>query len=108
MIKKQEEKLKNIKLPIILKDFFTNIDEILDNSNLAICRAGAGTIVDLINFKLPSILIPLPSSKDNHQFFNAKILAKHDLAIIIDQNIDDLDKAKNHIYETYNNSKKYS
>ncbi len=106
LIKKQKEKLRNIKLPIILKDFFTNIDEILDNANLAICRAGAGTIVDLINFKLPSILIPLPSSKDNHQFFNAKILAKHDLAIIIDQNSNDLDKAKRHIYETYNNSKK--
>jgi len=104
--RKQEEKLRNIKSPIILKDFFINIDEILANANLAICRAGAGTIVDLINFKLPSILIPLPSSKDNHQFFNAKILAKHDLAIIIDQNNDDLDRAKRHIYETYSNAKK--
>ncbi len=106
LIKKQEEKLRNIKSPIILKDFFINIDEILANTNLAICRAGAGTIIDLINFKLPSILIPLPSSKDNHQFFNAKILAKHDLAIIIDQNNDDLDRAKRHIYETYSNAKK--
>ncbi len=106
LIKKQEEKLRNIKSPIILKDFFINIDEILANTNLAICRAGAGTIIDLINFKLPSILIPLPSSKDNHQFLNAKILAKHDLAIIIDQNNDDLDRAKRHIYETYSNAKK--
>ena len=106
LIKKQKEKLRNINSPIILKDFFVNIDEILANANLAICRAGAGTIVDLINFKLPSILIPLPSSKDNHQFFNAKILAKHDLAIIIDQNNDDLDRAKRHIYETYNNANK--
>ncbi len=106
LIKKQEEKLRNIKSPIILKDFFINIEEILANANLAICRAGAGTIVDLINFKLPSILIPLPSSKDNHQFFNAKILAKHDLAIIIDQNDDDLDRAKRHIYEIYSNAKK--
>ena len=105
LIKKQEEKLRNIKSPIILKDFFINIDEILANTNLAICRAGAGTIVDLINFKLPSILIPLPSSKDNHQFFNAKILAKHDLAIIIDQNNNDLEKAKKHIYELYSNPK---
>ncbi len=106
LIKKQEEKLRNIKSPIILKDFFINIDEILANANLVICRAGAGTIVDLINFKLPSILIPLPSSKDNHQFFNAEILAKDDLAIIIDQNNDDLDRAKRHIYETYSNAKK--
>ncbi len=106
LIKKQEEKLRNIKSTIILKDFFINVDEILGNANLAICRAGAGTIVDLINYKLPSIIIPLPSSKDNHQFFNAKILAKHDLAIIIDQNNDDLDKAKRHIYEIYSNAKK--
>jgi len=106
LIKKYEEELRNIKLPIIMKDFFVNVDEILANTNLAICRAGAGTIVDLINFKLPSILIPLPSSKDNHQFFNAEILAKHDLAIIIDQNNDDLEKAKRHIYETYSNPKK--
>ena len=105
-LKKYEAELQNIKSPIILKDFFINVDEILANSNLAICRAGAGTIVDLINFKLPSILIPLPSSKDNHQFFNAEILAKHDLAIIFDQNNDDLDKAKRHIYETYSNESK--
>ena len=97
LIKKNEEEFQNIKSPIILKDFFLNIDEILANSNLAICRSGAGTIADLINFRLPSILIPLPSSKDNHQFFNASILAENDLAIIIDQNNDDLEKAKRHI-----------
>ncbi len=106
LLKKQEEKLRNIKSSIILKDFFTNVDEILVDANLAICRAGAGTIVDLINFKIPSILIPLPSSKDNHQLFNAKILAKHDLAIIIDQKNNNLEKAKRHIYETYSNPKK--
>ena len=57
LIKKYEAELQNIKSQIILKDFFINVDEILANSNLAICRAGAGTIVDLINFNLPSILI---------------------------------------------------
>jgi len=106
LIKKHKEELGDIKSLIILKDFFINVDEVLANSNLAICRAGAGTIVDLINFKLPSILIPLPSSKDNHQFFNAEILAKHDLAIIIDQNNGDLDKAKRYIYEAYSNANK--
>jgi len=106
LIKKHEEELRNIKSPIIYSDFFINVDEILANANLAICRAGAGTIVDLINFKLPSILIPLPSSKDNHQFFNAEIIAKHDLALIIDQNNEDIEKAKRYIYEIYSNPKK--
>ena len=43
----------------------------LEKTSLAISRAGAGTINDLINFKIPSILIPLPNSKDNHQYYNA-------------------------------------
>ena len=106
MIKKTEEELKNINSSIILKDFFINIDEILLNTNLAICRSGAGTIIDLINFRLPSVLIPLPSSKDNHQFFNASILEKHNLATIIDQKNNDLNKAKKYIYEIFANPKK--
>ncbi len=106
IIKKARFELKNIKSRIIISEFFTNIDEILSNVNLSISRSGAGTIVDLINFKIPSILIPLPNSKDNHQYYNALILAQHNLAIIIDQNNDDIDFVKKNIYENYNNLNK--
>lgn len=40
-------------------------------SHLVIARSGALTITELIQFKLPAILVPLPNSADNHQFYNA-------------------------------------
>ena len=47
---------------------------------------------DLINFKIPAIIYPLPSAKDNHQYENARILSEIDCAIIIDKNKIDFDK----------------
>ena len=65
---------------------------ILNQTNIALCRAGAGTINDLINFKIPAIISPLPSAKDNHQYENAKILSDIDCGIIINKNNMDIDK----------------
>ena len=96
-------KLKNIQSEVTIKEYYSNIDEIFEISSLIISRSGAGTINDLINHQLPSILIPLPSAKDNHQFFNASLLAKHQLSIIIHQKNNELNKAKNYIYDIYNN-----
>jgi UDP-N-acetylglucosamine--N-acetylmuramyl-(pentapeptide) pyrophosphoryl-undecaprenol N-acetylglucosamine transferase len=42
---------------------------------VVLCRAGAMTVSELILSAKPSILIPLPHAIDNHQFYNAKILA---------------------------------
>ena len=41
-------------------------------ADLAITRSGASTISELIFFNVPFLAIPLPKSKDNHQFYNAK------------------------------------
>lgn len=106
MIKKISNNLKNIKFEIVIKDYFQNIDDILKISSLAISRSGAGSISDLINYKIPAILIPLPSSKDNHQYSNALIMKNHELAIIIDQNSGDISDAKKYIYKIYNNKQK--
>ena len=98
--------MSNFKSKIIIKDFFYNIDDILQNTSLAISRAGAGSITDLINHNIPSILIPLPNAKDNHQFYNASIMAKEDVSIIINQKKDEIIKAKEFIYEIYQNPSK--
>ncbi len=41
-------------------------------SQLALCRAGAGTIAELKQVGLPAILVPYPYAADNHQDYNAK------------------------------------
>ena len=105
MVNKVKNNLKEIKSNVIVKNYFYNIDEILNKTSIAISRSGAGSISDLINFKIPSILIPLPSSKDNHQFFNASIMVNYGVAIILDQNKGQLNKAKEFIYEIYKNTR---
>ena len=97
--------LIHIRSELIIKDYFTNIDEILNKTSIAISRAGAGSLNDFINYNIPSILIPLPTAKDNHQYFNASILEKENVAIILDQSKNEIEKAKNYIYGFYKNLK---
>ncbi|RUA06722.1 MAG: undecaprenyldiphospho-muramoylpentapeptide beta-N-acetylglucosaminyltransferase [Gammaproteobacteria bacterium] len=54
-------------------------------ADVVLCRAGAMTVSELMLAAKPSILIPLPHAIDNHQFYNAKILADHRAGILIEQ-----------------------
>lgn len=54
-------------------------------ADIVLCRAGAMTISELMLSATPSILIPLPHAIDNHQFYNAKILADSNAGILIEQ-----------------------
>lgn len=54
-------------------------------ADVVLCRAGAMTISELMLSATPSILIPLPHAIDNHQFYNAKILADNGAGILIEQ-----------------------
>ncbi len=52
-------------------------------ADLIISRAGANTIAELALTDVPAILIPYPYAVGNHQYFNAKFLADHGRAILI-------------------------
>jgi UDP-N-acetylglucosamine--N-acetylmuramyl-(pentapeptide) pyrophosphoryl-undecaprenol N-acetylglucosamine transferase len=54
-----------------LFDFNENISNFMSRSNICLTRAGASTLAELIFLNLPCVAIPLPTSKDNHQFENA-------------------------------------
>lgn len=41
-------------------------------ADAVICRAGASTLSELIEFELPAVLIPYPQAADNHQEANAR------------------------------------
>ena len=59
---------------------------ILNIADIAITRAGAGTIHDLIKHNIPSILFPLPHSTNNHQLKNAEYLVDKKCAFIMHEN----------------------
>ena len=84
--KEIEDLLKNNGYNFKIQNFYNNFDDILNQTDIALCRSGAGTINDLINYKIPAIICPLPSAKDNHQYENAKMLSMIKCAIIINKN----------------------
>ncbi len=70
----------------VQKTFTNQIASLMQHCDLVISRSGAGTINELIQTGKPSILIPYPNSKNNHQEENAMILASIGGAILVNQN----------------------
>ena len=66
------EKYKEIGLQNELFSFNDEIYQKYNQVDFAITRSGASTISELIFFNIPFLAIPLPKSKDNHQYYNAK------------------------------------
>ena len=78
----------------VQKKFTNEIAALIQNCDLVISRAGAGTINELIETEKPSILIPYPYSKNNHQEKNAIILAENGGSILINE-----DKISKEVFE---------
>lgn len=89
--------IKKFNIKYEIKNFFENLSELLENTDLIMSRCGAGAISDIMHYRIPSILIPLPSAKDNHQYENATLLSKLDCGIIMNQDNFDSNKALNFI-----------
>jgi len=71
----------------VQKKFTNEIAALIQNCDLVISRSGAGTISELIETEKPSILIPYPYSKNNHQVQNAMILAEIGGSVLMDEKI---------------------
>jgi len=54
-----------------LFDFNEDIFDFMKKTNICITRGGASTLAELIFLNIIHVVVPLPSSKDNHQFENA-------------------------------------
>ena len=65
--------------------FNKNFTEIIQQADLCITRAGASTLAELSVLNIPFIAVPLPKSKDNHQFENANFYKNNDCCWIISQ-----------------------
>ena len=61
-------------------------------ARLAVARSGS-TLAEFAAFRLPSVLVPLPSSADDHQRANAREFAAMGAAILVEQDGGDLSAA---------------
>ena len=63
--------------------FFRNMAGRLGSAHMVIGRAGASTVCELAVSGRPSILVPLAIAADDHQRFNARLLADANASVII-------------------------
>jgi len=65
--------------------FDKNFTNSIHEADLCITRAGASTLAELSVVTIPFIAVPLPTSKDNHQFENANFYKIIDCCWLIEQ-----------------------
>ncbi|MFA7056588.1 MAG: undecaprenyldiphospho-muramoylpentapeptide beta-N-acetylglucosaminyltransferase [Candidatus Cloacimonadales bacterium] len=86
----QFEKTNKDKPGLYMFEFSYEIDALYNIADIAICRSGAITIAELEVKRIPAILIPLPTSAENHQHKNALEQSAKNIAITLEQiNLDD-------------------
>lgn len=86
--------------PVRLFKFFQKMEYAYSAADLALCRAGATTLAELIFYQLPAIIIPYPFAY-GHQFANARILTDRGCAVLIQDRDLQADNLKDRIIELY-------
>ncbi len=76
---------KQAGIAVDVRAFIADVPAELDAVDFVISRAGAITLAEIAAAGRASILIPLPSAKDNHQAVNADYFQQAGAAIVIDQ-----------------------
>ena len=69
----------------VVKPFLAEMDLALGAATAAVSRAGASSLAEMAAMRLPSLLVPLPTSADNHQLFNAQAFEKTGAAKLLEQ-----------------------
>lgn len=63
--------------------YFDDMASALAAADLAVTRAGAGTIAELTARGLPAVLVPSPNVTHNHQTANANVMAARGAALVL-------------------------
>lgn len=80
-VKKSYESFKNITCEV--KAFIQDMMAVYQQVDLVVSRSGASTVAELIEARIPSILVPYPFAADDHQRWNAQSVVRQDGAEMI-------------------------
>ncbi len=76
---------KEIQIKSIIKNFFDDIYDQFDKADLIISRCGSSTLAEIELYNKFSLLFPLPSSTNNHQYHNAVEFKKNNQCLICNE-----------------------
>ena len=69
----------------VVRAFCHEMEVALAGADVAVSRAGASSLAELAARSVPSVLIPFPTSSDNHQYCNALAFAQSGAARMLQQ-----------------------
>jgi UDP-N-acetylglucosamine--N-acetylmuramyl-(pentapeptide) pyrophosphoryl-undecaprenol N-acetylglucosamine transferase len=76
---------RDLGIEAVTGDFFTDLPARMAAAHLVICRSGASSCAELTAMGRPALLVPYPFATDDHQSYNARVLADSGAAIMIPQ-----------------------
>ncbi len=88
------QRYEKSQVPAAVVAFSDRMDLVLSAAELVIGRAGASTLAELTAREVPSILLPYPYHKDQHQLINASVLSDVQAALIVADSCDAVKTAK--------------
>jgi len=66
--------IANVPESVTFADYLPNPLEAMSRATLVVSRAGASSLAEIAGIGVPSILVPYPFAKDDHQAKNARVL----------------------------------
>lgn len=88
----------------LAKPFYADMAALLKRADLAVSRAGAGTLTELAITHTPSILIPYPYAAEDHQTYNGQVFVDAQAARLYKQADLSADTLKHSVLELLKNS----
>ena len=79
-----KRRYKEMRMGSVLFPFLDRIDDAYRIADVAVSRAGAVSIHELMAFEVPSVIIPYPHA-GGHQKFNARALGRLRLGLVIEE-----------------------
>ena len=70
-------------LDVETREFIDDMGAAYERAMLAVCRAGATSVAELVSTGTPSILIPYPHASGDHQTANARALEQAGAAVLV-------------------------
>ena len=72
-----------------LREYIFDMDKVLCEADLVVCRAGASTLAEVCAAGKPSLIVPSPYVADNHQEKNARLLERRGAAqVMLESDVD--------------------